>query len=155
MTPTSRETAEPLSADERATLTLVLDAIVPGTPDSRLPGAGTLGVTAHVEGVLRTLPDLHAMVVEGLRDLEATARRRFARPLAALAATDRDALLGEQGFVFALTPHAYVGYYQHERVLEALGLEPRPPHPRGHAIAPSDPDLLDPVRRRGPCYRAC
>jgi len=155
MTHASRETVEPLSPDERAALTLVLDAIVPATPDGRLAGAGTIGVTAHVEGVLRTLPDLRAMVVEGLRELAANARRRFHRPFTALTTTERDALVAEQGFVFVITPHAYVGYYQHERVLAALGLEPRAPHPRGHRIPPSDPGLLDPVRRRGTRYREC
>jgi hypothetical protein len=153
MADASPHPVEPLSADERATLTCVLDAIVPPTPDGRLPGAGTLGVTAHVERMLGTLPDLRALVTEGLRDLEANARRRFDRPFAALTAADRDGLLAEQGFVFAITLHTYIGYYQHERVLAALGLDPRPPHPRGYPMAPSDPGLLDPVRRRGTRYR--
>ena len=52
-----------------------------------------------------------------------------------------------------LTFVAYVGYYQHPRVVAALGLEHRPPHPKGHEMEASDLTLLDPVRRRGKLYR--
>ena len=40
------------------------------------------------------------------------------------------------------------------RVVAALGLEPRPPHPKGYEMGTDDLTLLDPVRRRGPRYRA-
>jgi hypothetical protein len=39
------------------------------------------------------------------------------------------------------------------RVLEALDLEPRPPHPEGYATVEGDLSLLEPVRRRGRKYR--
>ena len=48
---------------------------------------------------------------------------------------------------------AYSGYYQHPRVVETLGLEARPPHPKGYAMEAFDPSLLDAVRRRGKIYR--
>ena len=54
-----------------------------------------------------------------------------------------------------LLVHAYRDYYQHPRVVEALGLEPRPPFPKGFEVAPSDLTLLDPVRRRRKMYRDC
>jgi hypothetical protein len=38
-------------------------------------------------------------------------------------------------------------------VLEALGIEGRPPHPKGYTIEPTDWSLLDPVRRRSRRYR--
>jgi hypothetical protein len=41
------------------------------------------------------------------------------------------------------------------RVLEALGVEPRPPHPAGYATVEGDPSLLEPVRQRGRTYREC
>jgi hypothetical protein len=40
-------------------------------------------------------------------------------------------------------------------VVEALGLEPRPPFPKGYEVPPNDPALLDPVRRRAPFFRSC
>ena len=143
------------TADETRTLALVLDVIIPPDPARRLPGAGQAGVAAYVERVLRSLPDLRGMVVQGLADVEAQARDRHGRGFAALSADERAALLAEQGFVFALTLQAYVGYDQQESVLAGLGLDPRPPHPGGYAVPANDLSLLDPVRARGARFREC
>lgn len=44
-------------------------------------------------------------------------------------------------------------YYRDERVLRSLNLPARPPFPEGHAVAPTDWSLLEPVRKRAPFYR--
>ena len=44
-------------------------------------------------------------------------------------------------------------YYRDDRVLEALGEEPRAPFPTGHDLEEDDWSLLEPVRSRGPIYR--
>jgi len=141
--------------DELATLASVLDEIIPPSPDGRLPGAGEVGVATHVDRALAQLPDLRAMVRDGLAELEQAAEARHGRRFAALSRPERAALVGEQSFTFPLTLHTYVGYYQAPRVVAALGMEPRPPHPQGYAMEPSDLSLLDPVRKRAPFYRTC
>src|SRR5262252_8054042 len=108
-------TGRAFTDEEQRTLALVLDAIVPPTADGRLPGAGDLGVAAHIDAALRAMPDLRAMVFEGLAELERAAREHHGRPFAALDDGARRALLAEQAFVFALTLQVYVGYYQHPR----------------------------------------
>jgi hypothetical protein len=143
------------SDDETRVLALVLDEIIPPSPERGLPGAGEAGVAAYVEQVLRALPDLRLLVTQGLADLGALARDRHGRRFAELPRTDRQALLADQGFVFPLTLHTYVGYYQTPRVAEALGLESRPPHPQGYEMEPNDLSLLDPVRRRPKLFRNC
>jgi hypothetical protein len=45
-------------------------------------------------------------------------------------------------------------YYRDDRVMRALGQEPRPPFPRGHVVEQGDWSLLDPVRARPPMYRS-
>ena len=45
-------------------------------------------------------------------------------------------------------------YYSDDRVMQSLGLEPRPPFPRGHVVEQGDWSLLDPVRARRPIYRS-
>jgi hypothetical protein len=120
-----------------------------------MPGAGAAGVATHVEGVLRTLPDLHAMVVEGLSELDTQARLQHDRPFVELGAAEQAALVALQPFSYALVPHAYVGYYQQDAVLSAIGVEPRPPHPKGYDVPESDLSLLAPVRERGARYRKC
>ena len=62
-------------------------------------------------------------------------------------------LLNQQAFVLPLTLHAYTAYYQQRRVIEALGREARPPHPRGYEMEPNDLSLLEPVRHRPKLYR--
>ena len=44
-------------------------------------------------------------------------------------------------------------YYRDDRVMRSLGMEPRPPFPKGFDIPQGDWSLLDPVRARGRVYR--
>lgn len=143
------------SPDQRRALDCVLDALIPPSADGRLPGAGAAGVGTHVERVLHTLPELRAMVVEGLRDLDVQARGQHDRSFVELDAGERAALVAMQGFSYALVPHTYIGYYQHERILEAIGVEPRPPHPKGYPVPENDLTLLAPVRSRDKGWRHC
>lgn len=44
-------------------------------------------------------------------------------------------------------------YYRDDRVVRSLGLEPRPPFPKGHTLEQGDWSLLDPVRARPKMWR--
>jgi len=44
-------------------------------------------------------------------------------------------------------------YYRDDRVMRSLGMEARPPFPKGYEVAEGDLSLLDPVRRRPPIWR--
>jgi len=44
-------------------------------------------------------------------------------------------------------------YYRDDRVVRSLGLEPRPPYPKGYVLEDGDWSLLDPVRARLPMWR--
>jgi hypothetical protein len=44
-------------------------------------------------------------------------------------------------------------YYRDDRVVRSLGLEPRPPFPKGHVLEQGDWSLLDPVRARPKMWR--
>jgi len=61
---------------------------------------------------------------------------------------------GDQFFLPAFLFLVYGSYYQHERVVTALGLEPRAPHPKGYDMAGDDWSLLDPVREARKRFRA-
>lgn len=142
-----------LSEDE--TLIAVLNEIIPPSDDRRFPGAGQIGLAVYIEEALQSAPELRSMIVEGLSDLDSQARSRKATPFAALSRQDKVQLLSEQAFILPLTLHVYVGYYQHARVVEALGLEARAPHPKGYEMQPNDLSLLNAVRRRPKLYREC
>jgi Gluconate 2-dehydrogenase subunit 3 len=143
------------SENQKRTLASVLDEIIPPSGDGRFPGAGQIGLADYVEEALKKTPDLSAMIAQGLSELDDLARCRNAPGFAALSREDRLRLLNEWGFVLPLTVHVYTGYYQHAQVVEALGLEARPPHPKGYEVKPNDLTLLDAVRRRPKLYREC
>ena len=44
-------------------------------------------------------------------------------------------------------------YYRDDRVLSALGVEPRPPFPKGYTVEQGDWSLLDAVRNRPQLWR--
>jgi hypothetical protein len=99
-------------------------------------------------------------VTQGMDALEKLARGRGAEGFARLEKSDRVAVLNEVSqtelaFVPSLVFATYVAYYQAPRVLEALGREPRPPHPVGYEMEPFDERLLEQVRRRAKMYREC
>jgi len=144
--------------DEARILTSLLDAIIPGTADGRLPGAGALGLVAHIARMVGQTPMLRPVVDYGLSSLDELARKRAPGGWNALSAEERTAVLRQftaedQFFLPAFLFLAYSGYYTDRRVVEALGLEPRPPHPTGYAMELDDLSILDPVRRRGRIYR--
>jgi hypothetical protein len=144
-----------LPAEAARTLDAVLDCVIPPSDDGRLPGAGTLGLAAHVEagfgdGVAALLPAFAA--------LDARAVARGAAGFADLAPAQRMEVVAtyadeDPGFLPGLIFHTYAGYYQNPVVQNALGMEGRPPHPKGYAIGADDPALLDPVRGRPALYR--
>jgi hypothetical protein len=146
------------SAEESAVLTAVLDEIIPPSADGRLPGAGSLGIEGQVEDALRSTPELKVMIASSLSALARMGRHIDSRGLRALSAEQKARVLGE----LANSEHAvppvlmlqvFACYYQHPRVLQILGVEARPPHPRGYEMEENDYSLLEPVRRRAPMYR--
>ena len=148
------------SEAELHTLAAVLDEIIPPSGDGRLPGAGTLGLADKAVQDVPQLADIRNVIGTGLAALDALADARHAKGFAALSRPDRLTVLNELAsndliFFLALTFHACIGYYQSGRVLEALGREPRPPHPKGYELPPNDLTLLDTVRRRPKMYRPC
>jgi hypothetical protein len=148
------------SPDERAALSSVLDEIIPRSADGRLPGAGEAGLVATIEEAQRKSPELRSAIDAGLSALGELLAIRGAEDLAAITEPERLEVMNELAtraptFVPGLVFHTYVAYYQHDGVVLALGLEPRPPHPKGFELEEGDLSLLDPVRQRDPLFRRC
>ena len=140
-----------LSADQRRSLRCLAEMIIPASGEYGVPSAGdavifadilrSLGRDAeHVVAVLRTLDALGGGV---FADLDAARRDEVA---ARLRATGGDPLM-------YLTRIVLQCYYRDDRVVRSLGLEPRPPYPKGHVLEDGDWSLLDPVRARDPFWR--
>jgi len=153
-------TGHQFSADELRTLAAALDTIIPPSADGALPGAGFLAGSARFASVVRLMPGLDLGLATGLAALDEHARKRGVAAFAALDAAERVMVVNEvaaidAGLVPSLMFVAYTTYYVEDRVIAAIGMEPRPPHPQGFAMAPCDTSLLDPVRARGKLYRDC
>jgi hypothetical protein len=136
-------------------LSAVLDCLIPGDSARGLPAAGAIGLADYVAGRLgETLRALEP----GFEALDAAAREQSGLRFAELDTREGSELLRryvdrDPGFLPALVFHGYAGYYQNPAVLEALGMEGRPPHPKGYELEAGDLTLLDPVRGRSPLYR--
>ncbi|MDH3686394.1 MAG: gluconate 2-dehydrogenase subunit 3 family protein [Myxococcales bacterium] len=143
-----------LTDAQQQALGAVLDALIP--PRDELAGAGTLGLGDAVEREIDKMAGALDALTDALAALDAsTGTGSFV----ALAESERAAALAayaeaDPGFLPGIIFHTYIAYYQDPRVIVALGLAARPPHPQGYEIAPSDFDALTArVRTREPFFR--
>jgi len=146
-----RQTVPPLSTAEATSLRCVAAAMIPPSARYDVPGAddevifadiiASLGRDAAlVRRALALLDDLAGAALPGLSaDAQDDVLERFRRRYPDLTAT--------------LVHVVVCCYYRDDRVMRSLGMEPRPPFPKGFDVEAGDFSLLDPVRARGPIYR--
>jgi hypothetical protein len=140
-----------LTATETADLRCIAAMIVPASATYRVPGADDDLIFADILNSLgRDTNEVRAAL--------ALASRLAGGPVVALDTPARDAfaakLRAEGGAsVATLTRVVLLCYYRDDRVMLSLGLEPRPPFPKGHVLEQGDWSLLDPVKARKPFWR--
>ena len=142
---------DPLTPAQRDDLRAIAGMIIPASVEFDVPGADDPAIQADI---LATLGRDAAEVREAL-DLVA---RLAGSPLAGLDPARREAVAQELrasggAAVATLTRVVLQCYYRDDRVVRSLGLEPRPPYPKGHVLEDGDWSLLDPVRARPPMWR--
>jgi hypothetical protein len=144
--------AEPaLTAAQRDDLRTLAGLIIPASIEFDVPGADDPAIQADI---IATLGRDTVRVREALDALS----RLAGAPLASLDPARREAVAlqmrAEGGEAAAtLTRVVLQCYYRDDRVVRSLGLEPRPPYPKGHELEQGDWSLLDPVRARQPFWR--
>ena len=132
-----------LSFDEQDRLREIVAMIVPASEQYDMPGADDPAIFAEiVVAAAAQVGETRAAIaaVDALGDLAA----------AALGAALQKSSPEAAGHLQAITTQCY---YRDPRVLEAIGVEARPPFPRGYKVEQGDFSLLDPVRARGPVWR--
>lgn len=125
-----------LSPAETDALHRIAGLLLPASTEYNVPGADDPTIFADI---LRSISPRDAP------DIRAT--------LAELAALPPDADPATSTNTAALGRLILQCYYRDDRVLHALGLEPRAPFPKGHTVEQGDWSLLDPVRARPPFWR--
>ena len=138
--------AETLSPTQRDDLRTVAAMIIPESTEYRVPGADDTRIQADI---LATLGRDTKQVAAALDHLA----RLAGQPLAKLDPERRDAIAKEfraSGGAPAATLVRVVlqCYYRDDRVLRSLGIELRPPFPKGHVLPDGDWSILDPVKAR-------
>jgi hypothetical protein len=144
-------TESPLTPTQAADLCALAGIIVPASDEFDVPGADDPAIQADMLATLGRDAD-------HVREALDTLARLGGGPFKALDPTRREAvalaLRAEGGpAVATLTRVVLQCYYRDDRVVRSLGLEPRPPYPKGHVLEDGDWSLLDPVRERPPLWR--
>jgi hypothetical protein len=132
-------------------LRAIAAVIIPASAEFDVPGADDPAIQADI---VATLGRDTGLVREALDELA----RLAGRPLASLDPARREAVALELranggDAVATLTRVVLQCYYRDDRVVRSLGLEPRPPYPKGHVLEDGDWSLLDPIRARPPMWR--
>jgi hypothetical protein len=140
-----------LTPAQRDDLRVIAGVMIPAGMEFDVPGADDPAIQADM---VATLGRDAGLVREALNELVQLA----GLPLASLDPARREAvameLRAKGGAAMAtLTRVVLQCYYRDDRVVRSLGLEPRPPHPKGHVLEDGDWSLLDPVRVRPPMWR--
>ena len=140
-----------LTETEIADLRCLAGMIVPASTKYGVPGADDEVIFADIlnsigrdrDKVLAALAKLRTLAGGPFVDLDSARRGEVAGKLRAEGG----------GPTSVLTRIVLLCYYRDDRVMVSLGLEPRPPFPKGHEVEQGDWSLLDPVRTRKPFWR--
>ena len=141
-------TLTPAQSDD---LRVIAGLMIPASSEFDVPGADDPAIQADIRATLGR----DAGEVRAALDLLA---RLAGQALAGLDPARREAVAAELratggATVATLTRVVLQCYYRDDRVVRSLGLEPRPPYPKGHVLEDGDWSLLDPVRARAPFWR--
>jgi len=140
-----------LTPAESRDLRCVAGMMIPASSEFDVPGADDPTIFADI---VATMGRDTAHVREALSALVKLAGGAFADLDAARRETLAMAWREQGGAALATLSRVILQcYYRDDRVLNSLGLEPRPPFPKGHTLEQGDWSLLDPVRERPKMWR--
>jgi len=135
-----------LTADQCRSLRCLAEMMIPASAEYGVPSAGDDAIFRDilqslgrdVEHVVAVLRALYAMSGGAFADLNLERRGAIA---------DQLRETGGEG-LRCLTRIILQCYCRDDRVMRSLGMEPRPPFPKGFEVEQGDWSLLDPVRAR-------
>ena len=140
-----------LSADQCRSLRCLAEMMIPASAEYGVPSAGDEAIFGDILQILGPDPEPAIAVLQRLDGLAGG-------PFADLDTQRRDAIAADLrqtggGALAYLTRIILQCYYRDDRVMRSLGMEPRPPYPKGFEVEQGDWSLLDPVRARPRLYR--
>jgi hypothetical protein len=149
--PMGNVTDSALSPAEVRTLTRLASIMIPADASFNVPAAGDAAV---IGDICRTIGRDLVPVQQALAALTQQAGGDFtALDDARAEAVAMDFLGSGTPAVATLGRVVLQCYYRDDRVVRSLGLEPRPPFPKGHVLPDGDWSLLEVVKARKPFWR--
>jgi hypothetical protein len=117
--------------------------LVPGADDETIFADIVTSIDRDANTVRQTLQCLHEFSKGIFADAPVDVQRSIVQQF-------RDEHPSLAAVLVAVTARCY---YRDDRVMRSLGMEPRPPFPKGFEVESGDWSLLDPVRARPKIYR--
>ena len=146
------ESTDELSADQRKLLCTLVGMMIPASDAYAVPGADDPAIWTAIVAAARSSRDLIVVALAA----ETSSQARYGRSFSSLDEDDRWQIIADLGRsqeIGVLETVTAQCYYADDRVMRALGMEVRPPFPRGFSVEQGDWSLLDPVKRRAKLYR--
>jgi hypothetical protein len=140
-----------LTPAQRDDLRVIAGVMIPASAEYGVPGADDAIIQADI---VATLGRDTGMVRQALDQLTRLADKPFADLDAARRAAVAVEFRASGGAAAATLARVVLqSYYRDDRVVRSLGLELRPPFPRGYALEQGDWSLLDAVKARPSMWR--
>jgi len=148
----SKLISEKLDKEENRTLTSLLDLIIPASEDGKMPGASDIVFIDYTNN-----ENLLSLIQEGLIRIIDESNNQYGQEFSALSVAEQLEIVNGLKrillrFFTDLTTQVVQCYYQHDDILKAIGLDARPPFPKGYDVEEGDILLLEPVFLRGKIY---
>ena len=134
-------------------IAIVLDTIIPGDIDLKMPPASSLDFENYI-----TSHGIRTEVLDYLNEVSRISLDKYTRDFTQLDEDERTSVLNETKIrnlrLFTqFLAHCLRAYYSNAVVLNSLRVGSVPPFPRGNIIESDNWDLLEPVYERGSVYR--
>ena len=145
--------SENLDKEQKKTLTTVLSLIIPANEDDKMPSANDVGFFSYMENV-----NIESFIQEVLITIIDESHNNYGQEFFTLSSDEQlkiiNVLKRKHLRIFnSLIDHVFQCYYQNDNVLEAIGVDARPPFPNGYFVEEGDVLLLESVYYRGKIYR--
>jgi hypothetical protein len=142
-----------LTLKQESILNDILNFIIPPSDNGKILGAAEVDFLIYIQNENQV-----QSIQEGISNVDMESKNKFGLDFSKLNKSMKIDLIDELRrkhvyFFNHLTTLAIQCYYQHDTVLEQIGLEPRPPFPEGFQIKEGELTLLGPVYMRGKIYR--
>lgn len=144
----------PFSETQVTTLNKLMDLFIPASKDGRMPAAQSLGLYTDITD----LPGKDRLLMDrGLLELDERSNKLHGQVFAEinqnLAKAIVEKLRAEASpFIQTFMTQTAGRYLAHDTVVPLLGLELRPPWPKGNVVAQGDWSLIDVVSKRPKIY---